>query len=202
MKNMLRFAIAGLTLLAAAAVQGQQPAEASREIRVKPPKASPASTPEYDVRVKGGGSNSSPNSNWLEVEAEFDTAPAWTDEVTFSYYVLLKAKSKEDVGPAGRQYNLFRGEVTYVDVPKGRGWKSNMFLPPSTFRRYGDVEKVGMQVKLKGVIVSEESVPAAKSRWWEEHPVKGQLLPRNLTHVNVNPDANPTIRPAVAAPAN
>ena len=107
------------------------------------------------------------------------------------------------MGPTGRQYNLFRGEVTYVDIPKGRGWKSNMFLPPSTFRRYGDIEKVGMQVKLKGVIVSEESVPAAKNRWWEEHPVKGQLLPRNLTpYVNVNPDANPTIRPAVAAPAN
>ncbi|MFO1520477.1 MAG: hypothetical protein U1G05_00200 [Kiritimatiellia bacterium] len=201
MKNMLRFAITGLTLLAAAAVQGQQPAEASRDIRVKPPKASPASTPEYDVRVKGGGATVPPNSNWLEVEAEFDTAPAWTDEVTFNYYVLLKAKTKEDVGPTGRQYNLFRGEVTYVDIPMGRGWKSNMFcpldLPPlRRHREGGDAGQAQGRDRLRGVGSRRQELLV------EEHPVKGAAAAAFDPHVNVNPDANPTIRPAVAAPAN
>ena len=203
MKKMLQIAVAGMAFLASVTSQGQVAAEASKDIRIKPPKASPASTPEYDVRVKGGGSNNSPNSFWLEVESEFDTAPEWMDEVSFTYYVLLKAKKASDVGPGGRQYNLFRGEVSYVDIPKGRGWKSNMFLPASTFKRYGDVEKAGVQVKVKGVIVAEESTPASRTRWWEEHPVKGALLPRNQTpFINVNPDANPTVRPAAAAPAN
>lgn len=205
MKKTLPILFAGCILFASLQIYAQAPAggDASKLIRVKPPQATNISTPDYDVRVKGGGSQvTSPNSSWLIVESDFDTAPAWMDEVSFTYYVLLKAKKPEDVGPGGRQYNLFRGEVTYVDIPKGRGWKSNMFLPPTTCQRYGTIERVGVQVKVKGVIVAEESTPTARNRWWEEHPVKGQLLPRNQTpYVFVSPDANPLIRP-VASPVN
>jgi hypothetical protein len=132
MKKTLSCGLAvGLAVMLAVpgAAQRAAPVPASRDIGVREPKGESVSTPEYDVRVSGGGAVRSASSSWLRVETEFTTQPLYMDEVTFTYYALLKAKKPEDVGPGGKQLNLFSGEVSYIDVPRGK-WKSNMFLPP------------------------------------------------------------------------
>jgi len=191
-------AVAAFYVLGGGAIaQVVDPALAS-SIRLRGLKAESIRTPDYSPRVPGV-STSSPKKEWLQVGCEYDVAPDWIDEITFTYHVLLKARSAKDVGPAGKQFNLFRGQVTYVNVPKGNKLKSAIYLDPNTFFRYGAVERVAVQVSMMGQVIATESVPVDRDAWWERAaPMSHPLLPHTLTPFReVNPDEFGTVKPAV-----
>ena len=129
-------------------------------------------TPEYQLLK---GQVMARTREWFVVNTIYETDPEWVDEALFTYYVVVKAKQ----GP--QKYTLFKGDVTYVNIQKGKH-KSDIYLHPSTLARYGDVERVAVVISVQGRPVAMESLPSSNRRWWEElPPVDGYLLNRMQT---------------------
>ena len=129
-------------------------------------------TPEYQLLK---GQVMARTREWFVVNTFYETDPEWVDEALFTYYVVVKAKQ----GP--QKYTLFKGDVTYVNIQKGKH-KSDMYLHPSTMARYGDVERVAVVLTTQGRVVAMESLPASQQRWWEQlTPVDGYVLNRMQT---------------------
>lgn len=84
---------------------------------VKIDKVSPqvVKTPEYNIT--GGQSKRYRIGEWLEVEVEFTTAAEMIDELTFNYKILVNGK-------------LLVGEVTHVNIPKGKEHFSVAYVSP------------------------------------------------------------------------
>lgn len=131
--------------------------------------------------------------DWWRVVVDYETAPEWIDELEFTYYVYMKDQSNK-----GAEV-MFRGTVTYINVPKGRHL-SDMFLHPNVLARLGRVEQVAVVVKAKGAMVATEST-AQTPNWWDRFsPVDGVLLNRAQTpFAFIEFDSFDAIKPAAAA---
>lgn len=197
MNRIIQAMVVALTLSGLHGTAQLPPGTGADVLRIRSVEAEALKTPVYDVRASGIN-NTEAKREWLRIQSEFDTASEWMDEVTFTYYVLLKARRREDVAPATTPYNVFKGTVTYVNVPKGNKIQSAMFLDPWSFQRFGSVEKAAVQVSYRGSIIAEESSPADRERWWERAPAHSvPLINRGETPFReVNSDSYPTIKPA------
>jgi hypothetical protein len=114
---------------------------------------------------------------WLEVEVEFSAAPAFTDELTFKYFILLNTK-------------LLTGEVTHTNIAAGRENRSVMYLSPRTLARFmgsrpitpNAVENIAVQIVQQGAIKDELSLARTPARWYAAMPqVSGFVLNKNET---------------------
>lgn len=131
-------------------------------------------------------------SNWLEVEVAFNWEPRakdpkYTDELTFNYYILLKAKTKED--PNGI---LLSGTVTHVNIPQGSDLHSVVYVSPRSLERFFEgkvpnnvkaaVEAVAVTISKQGQIVAEYTGGNFKSQWWSSfRQNNGFVLNKNET---------------------
>ena len=59
---------------------------------------------------------------WLEVEIAYETVPEEIDELTFNYVI-------------GVENTLLDGNVTYVNIPKGRDHFAVMYVAPRTLTK-------------------------------------------------------------------
>lgn len=128
--------------------------------------------PDYRALMTGSGNTgTSMNDRWLRIETEFDSTPDWADDVQLKYYVLLSN---------GRATRLLVGDVTYVNVPRGMGHYSGMYVHPNTLLRYGNgqAQAIGVQLLYKGQLIDQTSTPPTPDRWWERYTttVSGFLL--------------------------
>jgi hypothetical protein len=114
---------------------------------------------------------------WLEVEVEFAAAPEFTDELTIKYFILFNGK-------------LLTGEVTHVNIPKGRDRRSVMYVTPRTLLRFGanrpiatnSVQNVAVQILQNGAVKSELSLGRAQPQWFATMPqIAGLVLNKNET---------------------
>ena len=64
---------------------------------------------------------------WVKIEVTFDAIPDFTEELAFNYYVLYSDRPAPD--------RLFVGHVNHVDIVKGVGLHSAMYLSPKTIQR-------------------------------------------------------------------
>lgn len=149
-------------------------------------------TPQYQLvsnQMKGK------SKDWLRIVATYDTDAQWTDDLTFTYYVLVRNKD-----PKGPPRSLFRGKVTYVNVGKGRNHESDVYLHPSTIARYGDAEMVAVLIESGGRLLASESQPPSSKRWWEQlSPIDGLVLNRMQTpFAMINFDDFEAVRTIVA----
>jgi len=130
-------------------------------------------TPQYKLLT---GQKMARTRNWYVINVQYETAPDWTDEIVFDYYVLLKGKN-----PKQPKHTLLTGHVSYINVEKGKHL-SDMYLHPSTIARYGEVQGVACVVKVQGRTVAIGTQPSSKQRWWEQlTPQPGLLLDRYQT---------------------
>ena len=122
---------------------------------------------------------------WFQMTVHFDTHMEWTDDLDFRCYVLLKPK----VAAAGAKPMLLRGDVTLVNVAKGKH-KCDFFVHPSTLLRYGEVDSVAVVVYKSEQVIGMLSQPQSAKRWWEElPPVPNMVLKRSETPwANINYD--------------
>jgi hypothetical protein len=192
--NCAAYALLFLILSGTAGVFAQTPAAADRLVSVKKIDAGKAKTPEYQAKYVTAQQRSR---DWFKVEVIYDTEPEWLDEVSLTYYVVVKAK--QPIAGRSSLYTLFKGDVTYINVEKGRH-KSDMYLHPSTLARLGDVERVATVVSTGGRVVVMEGVPSlsgANPRWWEQlPPQEGYLLNRTQTpFAMINFDDYEAIKP-------
>ncbi len=162
------FVVLALTLSFLSVASAQQ----ASIVEIKKIEPAKAQTPEYKLLT---GQVMAKTRTWFAINTTYETKPDWIDDLSFTYYVLVRSKE------AGQKYTLFKGDVTYVNVQKGKH-KSDMYLHPSTLARYGDVERVAVIVNAAGRVVAMESLPAATTRWWEQlSPVEGYVLNRMQT---------------------
>lgn len=148
-------------------------AQASELVAIKKISGLKVRTPEYRLVA---GQAQARGKDWFSVNTTYDTAPDWVDDITFSYFVLITGKS-----PGQPRNTLLSGDVTYVNVQKGRHL-SDMYLHPSTLARYGEVERVAVIVRVQGRVVAMASEPSSPQRWWEQlTPVQGLVLNRMET---------------------
>jgi hypothetical protein len=115
---------------------------------------------------------------WLEVEVNFESNVDWTDELTVRYFILL----------AGQ---CLTGEVTHIDIPRGRDLYSVAFVSPKTIARILngkplsslDIQDVGVQLVSKGQVLTTKSYKTqGDQQWWQSQPqVTGKVLNKNQT---------------------
>ncbi|MBJ7327247.1 MAG: hypothetical protein JHC52_07870 [Chthoniobacterales bacterium] len=131
------------------------------------------------------------NKDFLELEVSFDWQPrskdpAFLDDLTLNYYVLLNNKSKEH--PQG---TLLTGSVTHAAIPQGKGMNSVMYVSPRTLERFFDgkspttataaVVDVGVTITKQGATVAEGSWKG-RGQWWSTlQQVTGYVLNKNET---------------------
>jgi len=129
-------------------------------------------SPDYGIGpYRGAG-----NERWLEVEAEFNAAPEWTDELTLKYYILFNGR-------------LLTGEVTHINIPSGLN-RSVMFVLPAALARYAGnrpllpntIQNVAIQIVQGGAVKDELSVARAPGQWFAAlPPISGFVLNKNET---------------------
>ncbi|MCS6771281.1 MAG: hypothetical protein NZ740_04570 [Kiritimatiellae bacterium] len=134
-------------------------------------------TPEYQVKKSQFAARTR---NWFQIIVDYEVAPEWMDEATFTYYVLTQSRKPE---PGRNPRTLFKGEVTYINIGRGKR-RSDVYLHPSTVERFGEVERVAVEVRVGGAIVAREGIPqgTVQQRWWESFaPLEGYVLNRMQT---------------------
>lgn len=103
-------------------------------------------TPEFSIT--GGQNKRYQTGSWLEVEVEFQSAPDMVDELTFNYKMLINGK-------------LLVGEVTHVNIPKGREHYSVAYVSPRS---------------LESVMMGKPMTSASIGGIWVEMSHQGQVL--------------------------
>jgi hypothetical protein len=114
---------------------------------------------------------------WLEVETTFASALAFTDELTFRYFILLNGK-------------VLTGEVTHVNILAGRENRSVIYVPPRALARFMNnqamataaVQNIAVQIVQSGAVKDELSLMRAPTQWYVALPqVSGFVLNKNET---------------------
>src|SRR5207302_903150 len=85
-------------------------------------KIQPAVVQTPDITFQGSQHRAGRAEQWLEVEVNFESNIEFTDELTFKYYIFFAGK-------------CLIGEVTHVNIPKGRDLFSVMYVSPRTLQR-------------------------------------------------------------------
>jgi len=156
----ITFALLSLAALASSAF-AQAPVGPT-SIKLGKVEISAPSTPEYNIT--GGQNKRYKLGKWLEFEIAFDTVPEEIDELTFKFSALIENK-------------LLDGEVTYVNIAKGKDHYAVVYVSPKSIE------------KLTG---GKPLAPASIGNVWVEVTRQGQVLGRasfkpgtapNLPHV-------------------
>ena len=176
--------------VAAPAAGAGAPGAGSDLLRIRKMTPVKEKTPVFKTAVQGQVPARQPD--WWRVVVEYETAPAWIDELEFTYYAYI-----EDQTNKGTPL-MYRGTVTYVNVAKGKH-VSDMFLHPNTIARMGLVKQIAVVVKAKGAVVATEST-ATTPNWWDRFgPTDGVLLNRAQTpFAIIDYDMYEQIKPASA----
>lgn len=169
----IRFVMFALAagLMFAEAARAQQASVQPGDLRLRQILKQLQRAPDYGGSgALGGGTPSTIFTEWLRIEAQFESKMEWGDDILLKFYVLM-----------GKQPNfkMFSGELTHVNVARGTQHYSAMFVHPNTVRRYGagQVEAVAVQIFYQGRLMDQLSEPKTNQRWWEQFsPLPGYVL--------------------------
>lgn len=155
-------------------------------------------SPKYAVDIRGKSVDRDGKLEWLMVKAEYDTVLQWTDEITFTFYVLLEG-DVQNLPEGAEPMNIFSGTVTVVNVPRVRDGETTMFLDPYTLARYGKPTYVAVVVTIDGKTAAGMAYPESStaSEWWKKKtPNQTPLLTRDKTpYALIEIDKQNTIKP-------
>jgi hypothetical protein len=154
-------------------------------------------TPTFTSNMQGA---TKPPKEWVQIAVFYDTAPDWIDEMTFKFYALALGREEGKT-----VYSLYENTVTYVDIERGRGHISTMFVRPQAVTRYGELVAIAVEIIEKGEVVAADSVQPKDFgvEWWKKakdlEGVRirpGYLLDRSQTPFRfINPDDYEYSRP-------
>jgi hypothetical protein len=155
-------AVGAVLLLAAGALRAQTRAAAEPvEVRIRDlPKLGRAGlvrTPEYqsNVRRTVGGSR---RREWALLEVGYETAPAWIDELSFTFHVMTQ--------DAQKQFHYFAASVVYADIERG-SHAACVVLPPAAVARFGEPGAFGVEIFTGGERVAVKSAGPFGEEWWK-----------------------------------
>ena len=126
-------------------------------------------TPDYSF--SGNVRRSEDIGKWMEIEAEFEALPEFTEELTFRYYVQINKL-------------VFVGDVTHVSIPKGRALYSVMYISPRALNRIMEgkvitanvIERISVEVSRQGQLLAYGAWKNEKQGWWATLPQKTGFL--------------------------
>jgi hypothetical protein len=200
-RRVTRIAIFSLLFIGASRIYAQTAVTeipVAQMIRLRTVEAKEISSPNYNVDVRTESIRRDGSLKWLMVKAVYDTMPKWTDEITLTFYVVLRGKV-DDLPQGAKEINLFSGTVTVVNVPRTKESETTMFLDPYTLARYGEPTHVAVVVTINGQPAAGMAEPSssAASQWWtKETPNQTPLLTRDKTpFAFVEIDKQNTIKP-------
>ena len=106
-----------------------------------------------DFTIKSGPEKRSKIGEWLEIEVEFETKAEEIDEITLKYTIQFENK-------------LLDGEVTHVNIPKGREHYSVVYVSPRTLEKLtggktvtaGNIQNVWVVASKQGLILDQTAV--------------------------------------------
>jgi hypothetical protein len=154
----MKFLIAFLAGVAALTATSSAQALSPASIKLGKVEISAPSTPEY--QITGGQNKRYKVGKWLEFEISYETIPEEIPELTFKYTALIEGK-------------LLDGEVTYVNIGKGRDHYAVMYLSPKS------IEKLTNGKAL---------TPASIANVWVEVSNQGQVLGREAHKAQNQPN--------------
>jgi hypothetical protein len=107
-------------------------------------------TPEFNL--SSGPTKRSKTGQWLEMEIDYETKAEEIDELTFKYVALIEKK-------------LVTGEVTFVNIPKGREHFAVMYMSPRQMDKLtggkpltgASIENVWVDVEHQGQVLGKTS---------------------------------------------
>jgi hypothetical protein len=200
-RRVTRIAIFSLLFIGASRIYAQTAVTeipVAQMIRLRTVEAKEISSPNYNVDVRTESIRRDGSLKWLMVKAVYDTMPKWTDEITLTFYVVLRGKV-DDLPQGAKEINLFSGTVTVVNVPRTKESETTMFLDPYTLARYGEPTHVAVVITINGQPAAGMAEPSssAASQWWtKETPNQTPLLTRDKTpFAFVEIDKQNTIKP-------
>jgi hypothetical protein len=171
------FALAALTVSAV----GQVPVVVTaRNVKIEKILPAVVGTPEFNI------SNTPPKRSspqkWLEVEAEFEILGVeLVDELTFKFDVMINGK-------------LYPGEITHVNIPKGKDRYTVMYISPRNLDRItagkqlnaGMIENIWVTISKQGQILAMSSLKDKNTKGVPNLPLfPGLLTPKSETPFSV-----------------
>lgn len=172
--KILAFAFAALSTAALGAPLVPVPVT-SKNVKIEKIQPAVVGTPEFMVTQTTA--KRSQAQKWLEIEVEFEVSGVeMVDELTFKFDVLLNGK-------------LCPGEITHINIPKGRDRYTIMYVSPRNIERITDGKPLnpGMIMNAWVTILRQGQVLAISSMKEKGKPVPnmplfpGMLLPKAET---------------------
>ena len=187
-RGLWRWRVPAVLLIAFAAIGSTGRAQ---EIRIRRVSHALINTPSYNMDVRQPTARTK---RWVQVETQFDTRDDWTDDLEFTYFVLMRSDNPRE------PLVLLTGSVAYVNVPSGRQHMSWMFIHPHIISRFGSVEGVAVELRQRGrPIAADASSPQHRQQyrqWVERLPAREGLLmlPSETPFAQFAPDLQQMIR--------
>ncbi len=120
---------------------------------------------------KGLSSLNQANQNlgkWAQIEVQYRSSLAWTDELVLKFYVLTDRTVLQD-------------SITQINVPQGRRHFAVVYLHPTTLQRYGEIKRAAVQIFHRGELIDTDQWPQrTKKEWWKEYPGREGLLKKEF----------------------
>jgi len=156
--------IAVLIAVSSAAVLAAQPRRASAknvpvrkgQVRIEQfPRTGRASTlpaPQIQGATAIGNNvyNKASTRKWIVLEAKYATFDNWTDQLTFTWHVILDSKFATEKAKDDKkaQYSYYTTSVSYANIPKG-SHAACVCLPPAVLERFGEPKAIGIVIANK-----------------------------------------------------
>lgn len=163
-------------------------------------KITPELVTSADFSFTGGptGKSKGKSKGFLAVETAFDwqpreKKPAYLDELTLNYYILLNNKGVDPENPQAE--TLLTGSVTHVSIPQEKDLKSVVYVSPRTLEKFfggklpatlkSMVRDAGVTITRGGEVVAQGSWQSDirnKTPWWSAlQATPGHLLNKSET---------------------
>jgi hypothetical protein len=148
----------------------------ARDVKIEKISPSVNTSPEFTVR--NTTDKRAEYLKWLEIEVEFSVDRVeLVDELTFEYLVEINGR-------------LCPGEITHVNIPKGKRY-SVMYISPRSIDRLtgnkplntGMIGNMWVKIKKQGQVLTEKSLQTGTPKNQQQFP--GFLVPKSETPFQV-----------------
>ena len=146
-----------------------------------------------EVQAKSYTSVNPKKVEWFQVDCIYETKPEWTDEMSLTFYVLMRTADQRE------PFILLKGEETYVHIMKGVH-RAQAYVHPALLRRFGKAEGCAVELRYQGRPVGADATDPQYRKWIEQlSPKDGHvLLPKETPFAHLDYDAFEMVKPRQA----
>lgn len=147
-----------------------------------------------EVQAKSHTSLNPPKTEWFQIDCIYETQPEWTDELSITFYVLMKTADPKE------PFVLLKSEETYINIYKGVH-RARAYVHPSLLRRYGRAEAHAVEFRFQGRLVAGDASDPGRMRQAIEQlsPKDGYVsLPKDTPFAHLDFEAFEMVKPRQA----